>query len=78
MYKKYTLEVTEQKSGASRTIEMDGGNTLDDLSNAILNAVNFDKSHLYMFSLSKKPYGEGYYHPMADLDDGDKSAADAS
>ena len=35
MYKKYTLEVTEQKSGASRSIEMGGGNTLDDLGNAI-------------------------------------------
>ena len=63
MYKKYTLEVTEQNSGASRTIEMDGGSTLDDLSNAILNAVNFDKSHLYMFSLSKKPYGKAIITP---------------
>lgn len=52
-----------------RIIEMDGSQTFADLSDAILDAFEFDHSHLYMFSQSRKPYDpNGIYHPMADGD----------
>lgn len=55
------------RNGVSRTLEMDGTETLDDLSSAILDAFGFDHCHLYMFSLTRKPYDDdGYYHPMAE------------
>lgn len=52
-----------------RVIEIDGNRTFADLSDAILDAFEFDHSHLYMFSRSRKPYdSKGIYHPMADGD----------
>lgn len=52
-----------------RVIEIDGNRTFADLSDAILDSFEFDHSHLYMFSKSRKPYDpKGIYHPMADGD----------
>lgn len=52
-----------------RVIKIDGSRTFADLSNAILDAFEFDHSHLYMFSRSRKPYDpNGIYHPKADGD----------
>ena len=66
--KRYTFTVVPlDRNGVSRTLEMDGTETLDDLSSAILDAFGFDHCHLYMFSLTRKPYDDdGYYHPMAE------------
>ncbi len=65
-YKKYVMKVSVKGNArVSRTIQIYGGKTLDDLSTAILNAFNFDKSHLYMFSLKGKPFDpEGYYQDI--------------
>ena len=64
-YKKYTLYVEPiDGPGMSRTLEIGGNKTLDDLSEAILDAWEFDHSHLYMFSVTRKPYDpDGFYHP---------------
>lgn len=52
-----------------RVLEIDGSRTFADLSDAILDAFEFDHSHLYMFSQSRKPYDpNGIYHPMSDGD----------
>lgn len=49
-----------------RVLEIDGNRTFADLSDAILDAFEFDHSHLYMFSRSRKPYDpNGIYHPMS-------------
>lgn len=50
-----------------RVMEIDGDRTFADLSDAILDMFEFDHSHLYMFSQSRKLYDpKGIYHPMAD------------
>lgn len=50
-----------------RVLEIDGNRTFADLSDAILDAFEFDHSHLYMFSRIRKPYDpNGIYHPMSD------------
>ncbi len=76
-YKKYTLYVEPiDWPGVSRTLEIGGNRTLDDLSEAILDAWDFDHSHLYMFSLTRKPYDpDGFYHPY---DEDKNNAAFAS
>lgn len=52
-----------------RVLEIDGNRTFADLSDAILDAFDFDHSHLYMFSRSRKPYDpNGIYHPMSEGD----------
>lgn len=52
-----------------RVLEIDGSRTFADLSDAILDAFQFDHSHLYMFSRIRKPYDpNGIYHPMSDGD----------
>lgn len=49
-----------------RTVEIAGGRTFADLSDWILDSFEFDKDHLYMFSLNRRPYApDGIYHPMA-------------
>lgn len=65
--KTYTLTVKPKADeGVYRVIEIGGERTLDDLSREILKAFSFDQSHIYMFSLSRKPYDrEGYYHPYS-------------
>ena len=78
--KRYTFTVVPlDRNGVSRTLEMDGTETLDDLSSAILDAFGFDHCHLYMFSLTRKPYDDdGYYHPMAEKGaKADKAAIDS-
>lgn len=72
----YTLKINHQLDIYIYIIlQIDGNATLDDLSNAIISAFQFDNEHLYFFSLNRKPYDkEGYYHPSAD---GGKNAAKA-
>ncbi|MFA6941484.1 MAG: hypothetical protein WCQ54_11005 [Clostridiaceae bacterium] len=72
----YILKVNPQLDiDIYRILQIDGNATLDDLSNAIISAFQFDNDHLYLFSLNRKPYDEeGYYHPSAD---GGKNAAKA-
>ena len=66
--KRYTFTVVPlDRNGVSRTLEMDGTETLDDLSSAILDACGGDHCHLARFSVTRKPYDDdGYYHPMAE------------
>ena len=44
-----------------RIIEICGKNTLDDLSDTILNSFKFDKDHLYLFNMDMEPYGNNSY-----------------
>lgn len=48
-----------------RIMEISGDRTFAELSDCILDAFEFDKDHLYMFSLNRKAYDpNGIYHPM--------------
>ncbi len=64
-YITYELKIEPKYyKGVYRIIKIDGNQTLDDLSDEILSAFDFDKDHLYMFSLSRNRYdSEGYFHP---------------
>ncbi|MDD4781216.1 MAG: hypothetical protein PHT02_11545 [Tissierellia bacterium] len=66
-YTTYELKIEyKYNKDVYRIIRTDGSNTLDDLSNEILSAFDFDNDHLYMFSLKRKRYdSDGYYHPEA-------------
>ena len=47
-----------------RIMEISGDRTFAELSDCILDAFEFDKDHLYMFSLNRKAYDpNGIYHP---------------
>ena len=44
-----------------RVIKICGKNTLDDLSDSILDSFNFDHDHMYLFNMDMEPYGENSY-----------------
>jgi hypothetical protein len=44
-----------------RVIRICGKNTLDDLSDIILDSFNFDHDHMYLFNMDMEPYGENSY-----------------
>jgi hypothetical protein len=51
-----------------RVIEINGKDTLDNLSNAILNSFNFTHEHMYLFSMDDNPYGDNTYQLNANSD----------
>jgi hypothetical protein len=75
----YTLRVTviggymkesfcKKNPVVSRTIQMRGDQTLEDLHFAIFDALDRDEEHLYEFRFGKRPYdrkGPIYVHPAA-------------
>lgn len=63
----YKLKITSAfNSRVYRIVEISGNRTFADLSDIILDTFEFDHSHLYMFSLTRKPYdSNGIYHPMS-------------
>lgn len=65
-YERYRLKVQPRENrSVYRILEIGGNRSFADLSRAILKAFDFDEEHLYMFSLSQKPYDpQGIYHPM--------------
>ncbi|MDR3063046.1 MAG: plasmid pRiA4b ORF-3 family protein [Methanobrevibacter sp.] len=60
----YTLDVWYSENGEEyyRIIDISGEDTLDNLSEFILKAFDFDNDHLYAFSLDGDFYGENSYH----------------
>ncbi len=44
-----------------RIIKICGNNSLDDLSDAILDSFNFDHDHMYLFNMDMEPYGGNSY-----------------
>ena len=67
-YLYYQLKITSSYNPEIyRIVEICGDRTFAELSDCILDAFEFDKSHLYLFSLKRKPYDpDGIYHPAAD------------
>ncbi|MDR1721697.1 MAG: plasmid pRiA4b ORF-3 family protein [Methanobrevibacter sp.] len=63
-YKAYTLDVWYSEDGENnyRIIKVSGEDTLDDLSEFILDSFDFDHDHMYAFSTDGNIYGEESYH----------------
>lgn len=64
----YQLKITSAfNRNIYRIMEIGGSRTFAELSDSILDAFEFDKDHLYMFSLNRKCYDpNGIYHPLAE------------
>lgn len=63
----YQLKVEfEWNKKIYRIINICGNNSLNDLSDIILESFNFDKDHLYLFNMDNKKYSENNYSFLAD------------
>jgi uncharacterized protein YtpQ (UPF0354 family) len=61
---KMKVSLEDDRRGVNRTIKLTGDNTLDDLSELINDAFDFDNDHLYSFSFNRKEIlGEDSYQP---------------
>ena len=64
----YIRFIFEGDKTITRTIKISGDNTLDDLSDILLDSLNFDHDHLYAFSLDNDIFGPNSYHIHPDPD----------